>query len=78
MDERKLLLEFEKDGNWLNEHFATLQQNYAQKYVAVQGGKIVAADDDFERLLASLKAKHVDPAFTLVRYIQKEGVFEIL
>lgn len=78
MDERKLLLEFEKDGDWLNEHFATLQQDYAQKYVAVQSGKIVAAEDNFEELLAALKAKHIDPAFTLVRYIQKKGVFEIL
>lgn len=48
---------FEKDSEWLSEHYKELQVNYANKYVAVLDERVVGAGDDGEKLYIAVAEK---------------------
>lgn len=52
----------EENMVWLQEHFQDLLTTYADRWVAVHEGRVVASDTDRERLLSKLRS---DPNFNV-------------
>lgn len=48
---------FERDSEWLSDHYRNLQVNYANKYVAVLDKRVVGVGDDDEKLYAEVLGK---------------------
>jgi hypothetical protein len=76
MDEQltEKLLAFEADHLWINENLETLLEQYAEQWIAVENGKVIANDPD----LAGLISKLSDPAHTCVDFITREPLEMIL
>lgn len=51
------------------EHHAEFLEKYPERYVAVCGDAVVAADGDLNKLLDILKARGFDPRRVWVRFI---------
>ncbi len=57
------LLAFEADHLWVNENLKTLLEQYADQWIAVKHGQVIAKDPDLTGLLSKLP----DPAHTYLR-----------
>lgn len=68
------LLAFEADHAWVNENMETLLKNYADQWIGVKNGKVIASDPDLTTLLSKLP----DPAHTCVEFITSEPLEMIL
>lgn len=68
------LLAFEADHVWVSENLETLLKQYADQWIAVKGGKVIASDPD----LAGLLSKLSDPAHTCVEFITHEPLEMVL
>ena len=68
------ILAFEADHVWVNENMKTLLQQYADQWIAVKNGQVIASDPD----LAGLLSKLPDPAHTCVEFITREPLEMIL
>jgi hypothetical protein len=70
----KELLAFEADHTWINENLETLLDQYADQWIAVKNGQVLANDPDLTGLLSKLS----DPAHTCVEYITREPLEMVL
>lgn len=68
------LLAFEADHLWVNENLETLLDRYADQWIAVRHGHVIANDPD----LTGLPSKLPDPAHTCVEFITREPLEMIL
>lgn len=68
------LLAFEADHTWVNENLETLLEQYAEQWIAVKNGQVIASDPD----LAGLLSKLPDPAHTCVKFITREPLEMVL
>ena len=68
------LLAFEADHTWVSENLETLLSRYADQWIAVKDGKVIANDPD----LAGLLSKLTDPAHTCVEFITREPLEMVL
>lgn len=68
------LLVFEGDHAWVNENLETLLGQYADQWIAVKNGQVVASDPDLSGLLSKLP----DPAHTCVEFITREPLEIVL
>jgi hypothetical protein len=68
------LLAFEGDHAWVNENLETLLGQYADQWIAVKNGQVVASDPDLSGLLSKLP----DPAHTCVEFITREPLEMVL
>jgi len=68
------LRRFAEDHAWVYENRESLLKQYAEQWIAVQGGRVVANDSDFDRLLPRLP----DPTHTVVEFITAEPLEIIL
>jgi len=68
------LLAFEADHVWINKNLETLLEEYADQWIAVKNGQVLASDPDLGRLLAQLP----DPARTCVEFITREPLEMVL
>ena len=68
------LLAFEADHLWINENLETLLERYADQWIAVRHGQVIANDSDLTGLLSKLP----DPAHTCVEFITREPLEMIL
>jgi hypothetical protein len=68
------LLAFEADHAWVNENLKTLLEQYADQWIAVKNGQVIASDPD----LAGLLSKLSDPAHTCVEFITREPLEMVL
>ena len=68
------LLAFEVDHVWVNENMKTLLQQYADQWIAVKNGQVIASDPD----LAGLLSKLPDPPHTCVEFITREPLEMVL
>lgn len=57
-------------GRWLEDH--------PGKWIAVDKGELVAAEDDVDKLTSSLKEKGIPPARALIHYLPPKGVEYVL
>lgn len=65
---------------WLDKHRDELRARFADKYVAVHQGAVVAAHEEFPRLLSRLKKKlaGTDPSLAAVEFLSKEEFVWVL
>ncbi len=68
------LLVFEADHIWIDENREMLLKQYADQWIAVKNGRVIASDPDFGGLLAKLQ----DPAQTCVEFITREYLGMVL
>jgi len=68
------LLAFESDHVWISENLEMLLEQYADQWIAVKDGKVIASDPDLEGLLSKLS----DPAYTCVEFITPEPLEMVL
>ncbi len=68
------LLAFEADHVWINKNLETLLEQYADQWIAVKNGQILASDPDLGGLLAQLP----EPARTCVEFITREPLEMVL
>lgn len=77
-DEFRLLVELNKDNRWLQENYAEIRERYSDKFIAIQGGKIISAEKDMFELKGSVEKKGTDIRRVLTEFIPKKGVILIL
>jgi len=68
------LLAFEDDHVWVNKNLETLLEQYADQWIAVKNGQVVASDPDLSGLLSKLP----DPAHTCVQFITRDPLEMVL
>jgi len=68
------LLSFEADHAWVNENLETLLEQYADQWIAVKNGQVLASDPDLAELLSKLS----DPTHTCVEFITREPLEMVL
>jgi len=68
------LLAFENDHVWVNKNLETLLGQYADQWIAVKNGQVVASDPDLSGLLSKLP----DPAHTCVQFITRDPLEMVL
>jgi len=68
------LLAFEADHVWVSENLEMLLEQYADQWIAVKSGKVIASDPDLAGLLSRLS----DPARTCVEFITREPLEMVL
>jgi len=71
VQELKLLKDFEKDVDWLDNHIDSLKVEYDQKFIAVKNGHIIAIGTFIEDVINTLKLQKIDPSETLIQFISK-------
>ena len=57
---------FAKDDDWFWENLSRLKKEHPKQWVAVYQLRVVGADKNFEKLLASLRQLGLDPAHCLI------------
>ncbi len=70
----KELLAFAEDHVWVNRHMEVLIDRYAEQWIAVKNGQIIASAPDLTKLLSNLP----DPAHTCVEFITREPLEMVL
>ena len=68
------LLAFEADHAWVSENLGKLLEHYADQWIGVKNGQVLASDPD----LAGLLSKLPDPAHTCVEFITREPLEMVL
>jgi hypothetical protein len=68
------LLAFEADHVWISENLEMLLGQYADRWIAVKDGEVIASDPE----LAGLLSKLPDPAHTCVEFITREPLEMVL
>ena len=70
----KKLLALEADHLWVNENLEGLLEQYAEQWIAVENGQVIASDPDLTGLISKLP----DPAYTCVEFVTDEPLKMIL
>jgi len=68
------LLAFAADHAWVNENRQALLQQYAEQWIGVKNGQVIASDPD----LAGLLTKLPDPAYICVEFVTREPLEMVL
>ena len=76
--EIQLINRIEKDLDWFSSHLAGLQEKYANRFVAVKEGKIIAAEESMEKIINALERKKENPATTFVEFVHEKGISIII
>ena len=66
--EEQSLATFEEDHLWVHQNMESLAADYADQWIAVRDGRVIASDPDLE----ALRAKIEDPSHTCVEYVTRE------
>jgi len=68
------MVAFETDQQWISENWTVLLEQYAEQWIAVKNGKVIASDPEFHGLLS----KVADPAHTCIEFVTREPLEMIL
>jgi len=64
---------FEKDMQWIYDHYQDLKRQYPDQFVAVLEGKVAAHNSDIDQLVQELKQRYGDRAGEIaIRFIYRE------
>jgi len=77
MEELQLIKKMEKNGKLIREDYDSLQKQYANKFIAINEGKIIEYNQNVEELKKTLENKKINLTTILVQFIPEKGV-EIL
>ena len=77
METLQLLLDGQRDNDWLERNRSSIEENFKGMYVAIKDEQVVASDKDMECVIKAVEDKGLDPALILVTFITSEdqGVF---
>lgn len=59
---------------WFNENYEKLKTEFADKWVAVNGHKVLEVKDDLHELMAVVKAKYKNSECLLIERIARQAV----
>ncbi len=68
------LLAFEDDHVWISKNLRNLLKQYANQWVAVKDGEVIASDPDLDELISKLP----NPAYTCVEFITDKPLEMVL
>lgn len=71
MAELKLLNRTEEDLKWFNNNYDSIVEKFDNKFVAIKNKKIIAAEDNMEKMIHKLKSSKIDPSVTWVGFVSK-------
>ncbi len=75
----KVLFEVhEKNEEWFSAHLKELEPKYRGKFLAIKDQKVIAAEENLEKLLATLKEKGIDLDLVFIASIPPKDVALIL
>ena len=74
INELQLITSMEKNDTFARKKYAELQKRYANEYVAIDNGKVIAHDEKMKALSDILSSKGVELTTVLVQFIPKKGV----
>lgn len=74
MDELQVLLDGQRDNEWLEENRPVLEEKYKDMYVAVKDCKVLASGRDVESVIKKVAQKGVDPALVLITFFFSEDL----
>jgi len=77
INELQLITNMEKNEAFARNRYAELQKRYANEYVAIDNGRVIAHSKTIKALSEILSSKGVELTTVLVQFIPKRGV-EIL
>lgn len=69
-----LLGRFAADHDWVGQSFDSLVEEYAEQWVAVSCGRVIASAPDLQGLLSQLS----DPAHTCIEFITRQPLEVVL
>jgi len=77
MDELQVLLDGQRDNEWLEENRRTLEEKYKDMYVAIKDRGVLASGRDLDSVIRKVARKGVDPALVLITFLFSEdlGIF---
>lgn len=73
-----LLNKIKEDNEYLMKNYKKIQEKFANTFVAISEGRIVAYNTGMNAVIATLKKKKLNPAFVLIEFIPPKGVEIIL
>jgi len=74
MNELQLITRMEENDAFLRKKYAELQKLYADEYIAVDNGRVIAHNKSMKALSDILSSKGVELTTVLVQFIPKRGV----
>ena len=77
INELQLITSMEKNDAFARNRYTELQKRYANEYVAIDNGRVIAHSKTIKALSEILSSKGVELTTVLVQFIPKRGV-EIL
>ncbi len=69
---RQSMREAAEQQDFWDSHYDALLSEHRDQFVAVQGGRIVAADADLAQLIRVLSARHIHIRDTWVRFVTED------
>jgi len=74
MNELQLIARMEENDALVRKKYTELQKRYANEYVAIDNGRVIAHNKSMKVLSGILRSKGVELATVLVQFIPKRGV----
>lgn len=75
---RDTIIEMRANKVWLDGQMHVLRKQYPNMYVAVRKQKVIGADQDFKKLMVSMKTIHGDIDAVLIEFVSAEDYYWIL
>jgi len=72
------LASYDKDCQWIDEHYEELQEKFAGKAIAIKDGKVFHSDVDYLKFLKFLRDKGIDPTAICIEVFPEQDVAYIL
>ena len=73
-NEIQLIKQLDRNDKAVRDNFESMRKQYANKYVAVDKGKIILSDSSLENLKKRLQEKRIAILTVLIQYIPAKGV----
>lgn len=74
----QMLLNAQKDVQYLKKSHDSLKKNYENQYVAIKDGKVVAHNKNIDAILKLLKNKKINPSSVLIEFLHPTDMVLIL
>jgi len=78
MNELQLITRMEENDAFVRKAYTELQKLYADEYIAVDNGRVIAHSKNAKTLNCVLKSNSVELTTVLVQFIPKRGVEIVL
>jgi hypothetical protein len=70
----KLIEEMEKNSKLIREEFESLREEYSNKFVAIEKGKVIDCDEELETLIERLKKEKKDLTLISIHFLPEKGI----